>query len=494
MSSANRLALSLVRESTPGVTPATPRMRTMRITGESLQFEPTYVDSEELRQDRMLGDPILTMIASSGGINFETSYPDDNSPLSEIFRSAFESVWVNTPVLFNDGVADSAITDAGTTASTYAVASGGAAFKASMLVRANGFTNAANNQIFKVASSSATTVVGTTLTMTAETAPPATAKLKVVGFQGAAADLTAAADGIASTILDFTTMGLNVGGWIKIGGTLDVSQFAFLVTAGAKARAAAWARITAIAAHKITCDNLPAGWTTDTGTGKTINIYFGDQIKNGVTPTTMTIERGFLDQAAPTYIVNNGMQVGTFTQEITSGDKIKGVATLTGLGGSESQVTLDAAPDAVTTGLVMAANANVGRLGLNGSQLTAPNWAKAITFQIENNLRVLDAVDSNSPVGINDGECTVTGKVTMYFGSDAELAAFYAGTPRPLNARVAKGGQALIYQVPRATYRSGGNPSASAKNTDIMMDVAYQASVDVVTNSHIICDRVEYFE
>jgi tail tube protein len=239
---------------------------------------------------------------------------------------------------------------------------------------------------------------------------------------------------------------------------------------------------------------LPSGWVADSGAGKTIKVWFGDQIKNGVTPNTLTIERGFLDQVIPTYIVNTGMQIGTFTQEITSGDKIKGVATFTGLGGSEGTVTLDASPDPVTTGLIMAANANVGRLGVNGSQLTGPNWAKAISFQIENNLRVLESVDSQSPVFINDGECKVTGKMTMFFGSDAELAAYYQGIARPINARVAKNGQALIYQVPRATYRGGGNPSATAKNTDVMIDVDFQASADVLTNAHVLLDRVEYFE
>lgn len=494
MGSANRLQLTTVRESTAGVTPVTPRMRKARITGESMQFQPTYVDSDELRSDRMLGDPILTMQASSGGLNGEISYPDDNSPLSDIIRSAFENTWVNAPVFDNDGTADSVVTDAGTVANTYAVVSGGAAVKVGHLVRAIGFTQAANNQIFRAASSTGTTIVGTALSLTAEAAPPGTAKLKVIGFQGASADITALADGLGSTALDFTTLGLAIGQWVKIGGTLDTSTFAFLVTAGLVARAAAWARITAIAANKLTLDNLPAGWTTDAGTAKLIKVFFGDQIKNGVTPTTMTIERGFMDQAVPTYIVNAGMQVNTFTTELTSGDKIKWTAAFLGLSGSIGTVGLDAVPDAPTTGLVMAGNANVGRLGVNNAQLGSPNWAKGFTIQIDNNLRVLDAVDSQSPVAINDGECKVTGKLTSYFGSATEVQAFYSGTPRNINSRVAKNGQALIYQIPRATYRDGGKPQASAKNTDIMADFDYQASVDVATNAHVLLDRVEYFE
>jgi hypothetical protein len=494
MTSANRLQLSMVRETTPGTTPASPRMRKWRNTGESLVYDPTYVDSDEIRDDRMLNDPIKTMQAAGGGINFELSYPDDLSPLSEAMRGACENDWVNTPTFFNDGTADSIVTDAGTVANTYAVVSGGAAVKANMLVRATGFTNAANNQVFPAASSTGTTVVGTGLGLVAEVAPPATAKLKVVGLQGASGDITALADGLGSTTLDYTTMGLAVGQWVKIGGTADATTFAFLVTAGAKSRNAAYARVTAIAAAKLTLDNLPAGWTTDSGAGKTIRVFFGDQIRNGVLQTSMTIEKGFLGQAVPSYVALKGMQVNQFGWDAVSGDKIKGTMSFMGMGGGISTTPLDAVPDPVTTGVVMAGNANVGRIGVNGAQLGSPNWAKGFTFQIDNGLRNIEAVDDTSPVGINNGDSKASGKLTNYFGSMAEVQAFFDGTPRPLNSRILKNGQVIITQIPRATYRGGGNPQATAKNTDVMTDFDWQASQDLLTNAQILFDRFEYVE
>lgn len=477
----------MVREVTQGTTPASPRMRTMRITGESLAFAPNYIDSAEIRADRMLGDPVKNMQSSAGAVNFELSYPTDNTPLSEVIRSAMLNAWVNTPTFFNDGTADSVITDAGTVANTYAVTAGGAAVVLGHLVRATGFAQTANNQIFRAASSTATTIVGTALSLVAETAPAAAAKLKVVGFQGTSADITATSTGLASTALDFTTLGLAIGQWVKIGGTTTGFRFA-------TAALNDFARVTVIAAHALTLDNLPATWTTDVGTGKTINVYFGDEIKNGITPSSVTIERGFLDQTVPTYIVNTGMEINTLVTTITSKANITGVATFTGMGGGEGPTTLSGTPDTATTNLVMAANANVGRLGVNGSQLVGPNWAQSVTFSINNNLRTIESVDSTSPVAIKEGECTVTGDMNMYFGSDTELAAFYAGTTRPINTRVAKANQAIIFQAPRATYKSGGNPSATAKNTDVMIKVTWGASFDSATNAHIIVDRFEYYE
>jgi hypothetical protein len=121
MGTANRVQLATVRETTLGTTPNTPRMRGARFTGESLAFNQTFVDSNEIRSDRMVVDPIKTMAASQGAINIELSYPVDNSPESDMLRSAFYNTWNNAPAFDNDGTADSVITDAGTVANTYAV-------------------------------------------------------------------------------------------------------------------------------------------------------------------------------------------------------------------------------------------------------------------------------------------------------------------------------------------------------------------------------------
>lgn len=487
MGTSNRLRVAVVRESTLGTTPNTPRMRTARITGESLAFTQDFVDSDELRSDRMLGDPIKVMSSSAGSINFELSYPPDNYPESDFIRSAMYSTWNNTPTFDNDAIADSVITDAGTTTDTYVVTSGGASVKVGHLVRATGFTNSANNQIFRATTGSATTVVGSSLSLTAETAPPAGAKLKVVGFQGESGDITATASGLGSTLLDFTTLGLAVGQWIKIGGTAAGDKFATALLND-------WARITAIAATALTLDNKPSGWTTDSGSSKTIKVWFGDYIRNGTTQTSFSIEKGSLDQTVPTYIVSTGMVVDSYDLSLTSKNKITGTVAFMGMGGSQGTTALDASPDAVSTGQVMAANANVGRLADAGSQLTSPNWAKELKFSIKNNNRQLEAVDSASPVGINSGECSVTGTIDTYFGDNSLLTKFYNGTSSSLSSRVSKNSQALIWTFPHITYKGGGNPQASGKNVDLMISLDWSATIDTTTNCQVQLDRFDWFE
>lgn len=486
MTASNRVQVAFVREVTPGTTPNTPRMRLARITSEGLSFTPEYADPDEIRSDRMMGDPILQMQAAQGPIGFELSYPVPDTFLSDVIRSAMFNDWVNTPTFDNDGTSDSVVTQVTDSTDTYTVASGGTAVKAGHLVRATGFTNAANNQIFRAASSTGTTIVGSSLTLTDEAAPPAAARLKVVGFQGASGDITATAGGLGSTSLDFTTLGLVVGQWIKIGGTATGDKFA-------AAACNDWARITAITATALTLDNKPSGWTTDSGTGKTIKVWFGDVIKNGTAKTALTIEKGFLGQDTPTYIAARGMVANTLEMSLASREKITGSVAFLGMGGGQGTSALDASPDAVTTGLVMAGNANVGRIAENGAQVAAKNWAKSLNFTINNNLRTLEAVDSTSPVGIEPGECMVSGTIETYFGDNTLLAKLYAGTASSINARVAKDSQAVIWQFPRVTFR-GGNPAAGGKNQDVMLPLEWQASKDSLTSAHAWCDRIEYFE
>ncbi|MER9130673.1 phage tail tube protein [Mesorhizobium sp. M0768] len=491
---ANRTRMSVVEEVTLGTTPTTPRMRTARFTGETLAFKPTFVSSDEIRDDRMASDPVKVNETNSGPINGELSFPVDESPLSLWLKSLMCSTWLNTPFRDNDGVADSVIT-ALTNTTDVATVTTGAAFVAGQLVRFTGFTASANTGVFKCTTGSATVPAFVGAGFVAEAAPPAAARMKVVGFMGAAADITALADGLGSTLLDFTTLGLAVGQWVKIGGAADATTFAFLVTAGLVARRNAWARITAIAATKLTLDNLPSGWTTDVGTGKTIQAFFGDQIKNGVDTKSCTIERGFMGQAVPTYIAQRGMVAGEGQFNFTTEDKAKYTITFSGMSGQASTTSLDSSPDAATTNAIMAAAVNVGRIAENGVCLGSPNWMQSLQISVNNNLRMINALDCDEtigPVDIGKGSFDVSINAPTQFGSDALLNKLFASTPTNINTRIAKNNQALIFAIPRITFTDGA-PSATAKNTDAMLPLTGMASKDDLTSAHLILDRLEFY-
>ncbi|UPY35497.1 phage tail tube protein [Sediminicoccus sp. KRV36] len=487
MTDTNRVRLSGVRETTLGTTPASPRMRGFRMQGESLAYQPQMEESEEIRDDRQTVDPFKVGEKNDGGINFELIYPMPSTLLSTVLESAFQSSFVQTPERDNDGTADSVITDIGTTANTLTCTTG-AAFVVGHLVRLTGNAQAANNGLFPVTTGGATSFVSTASGFVAEAVPPAASRAKVVGCQGVSGDITATATGLASTTLNFTTLGLAVGQWIKVGGTGAAFQFA-------TAARNDWARITAISATALTLDNMPSA-AVDAGAGKTIRIFFGDRLRNGTTEIGISLERSFLGQAAPTHIIQRGMTVDSLSLPFEKKKKIGGSLSFMGMGGGQGTVangsTYDAAPDPAIF-QVLAGSANVGRLAENGVQITTSNWASSITLNIRNNMRMIEAVDAIAAVDLGSGSLDVTADLEVYFGDNVIFTKVMGGTPTNLSWRVFKNSQALVWGLPRVTPMSG-NPNAGSRNSDVMLKAMMKASRDTLTGVMITLDRLEYFE
>lgn len=157
-----------------------------------------------------------------------------------------------------------------------AMASG---FAAGILVRAQGFTNSANNGVFPVvATSSTTSTKVATGTLVAEAAPPANAVLEACGFVGGSGDIELdASNNLISTTLDFTTLGIVKGMALIFGDTATGTRFA---TLPADEDCTAWVAETPTA-HEIKLEDhtwTPAG--ADDGDGKTIRVFFGDRHAN----------------------------------------------------------------------------------------------------------------------------------------------------------------------------------------------------------------------
>jgi hypothetical protein len=484
MTTTNRVRLSSVKEVTLGVTPGSPRMRTRRFTAETLKAVPSYGDSNEIRPDRMNADPFAMIKNSGGGINGEFSYPVMDSPFSVDIESAMFNPWTNTPTRYNDGVADSVITDISATVATVIT---GDTFQIGHLVNFTGFAVPGNNGVKRCTAASATAPTFTGGGLAVEAAPPAEARMKVVGFQGAAGDITATAIGLASTALNFTTLGLQVGQWVKVGGTAAGDQFATAANNG-------YARIIAFTATALTLDNLPAGWAVDAGATKTIKVWHGDFIKNGIATISQTIEKGFMGQQTPSYLTYLGQVVDTFKVSKSKNAPVTMEVSYKGMSAAAGTVSIDATPDPQTTNAVMAAHSNINRIGEAGQAVSGPSWVDGFEITINNNLRTIEDISQQSPVNIEAGECTVTGNLSNYFGNLTVYNKFLNGTPSSLNSRVSKNNQTVIFEAPRITYREGGDTSVSGKNADVMLGVGFTASIDTLTNAHVIMNRMEYVE
>lgn len=487
MTDSNRVRVAAIREATLGTTPASPRFRTVRDTGEGLTWNPVFFSSNERRSDRMRPDGAKINEEVGGTLSWEQYYPAALSAQSLFMESGICGTWTETPSRANDGTADSVITDVATTGGGTVTVTSGAAFVAGHLVQQTGFTTAANNTVAKVTTGGTTSYVCSGGSFATEAAPPATARVKVVGIEGASGDITATATGLASTTMNFVSMGIVVGMWLKVGGSATANKFATAACTG-------WGRVTAVAANAVTMDNLPSGWTTDNGSGKTIRVFFGDILRNGTSLLGQTIERTFLGQTTPTYIRQTGMVVDQISTDVVTEAGITGQFTFMGMGGSQSTSLLSSATYAdAPTGTVMTANVSVGEVRIGGASAGTPNFVRRVTTELTNNLRRKTAVGTVGAVDIGLGSCDVTGTIETYFGSNSLLATAMADTASSLSHRVGSGGQWLVTTVPRVKFTTA-SANAGGPDQDVVLALNYEASLDTTTNCHIQYDRLEYVE
>ena len=163
------------------------------------------------------------------------------------------------------------------------------------LVYAVGFPDSANNGLHVVDATPLATSVTVATTLTADAAVPAeqNATLEVCGRRGTTSDLDFDVTGTVGTLTsaaaeNFTTMGLELGQLVHIGGLLAGNQF----SAGA-----GYMRLTAITATTLVGDKLSSTLATDPGTGETVDILFGRFLKNVATDDADFIERSYQFEA-----------------------------------------------------------------------------------------------------------------------------------------------------------------------------------------------------
>lgn len=498
MTDTNLARLSYVRESTVGTTPSiasTTVMREVRLTGEGLNFEINNTVSNEIRSDRMVADLIQVGAQNNGPLNFEQSFPLYRTYHDDFIAAALYASWTNTPTKHNI-VADTEVANVGAGTGVYTIDAGGASFNvAGLLVECSGFTNSANNGLFKVTSATATAITTNNSSSVAETAPPIGAMIKVVGYEAGSGDFSTNVTGgnnLASAANVLASLGLAVGMMIKIGAGSGSNAFA-------TAACNTWGRITSVAAASIALTNVNSGFGVDNGSSKTIRIWFGDYIKNGTTEQSFTVEKAFLGMGTPAYMVYTGCHVAQWALDMQAGNIITGSYGLLGFSHSTSAASLGS-PYAASTEYIFAASNNVGRLAEAGSSIiTGNNIAQRVSFALNNNNRPKTGVGTLGLTGVGVGRCDVSGTLECYFDDKAIYDKYVAGTETSLNTRMyaanpitTSGKRAMTVEIPNMEFESAPIP-VSGPNAEVMVTLGWRAKKDNATSAHIIINRLPYY-
>lgn len=414
-------SLSYAEETSLGVLPGTP---------DWIQLEPnsyndfggeiTTLARNPINPSRQRQKGVVTDLDASGGFNHDLTQTNFQDMLQSFFFADLRPKGEEEPT--------SATVQAGD--DTYEMAAT-AGFKVGDIILASGFSNAENNGIKNITAVVLDTTIAVSETLVTEGAPPAGAKVVVVGVTGAAGDIDVDASGtlptLTSTALDWTTLGLIPGEWIYIGGDLAAEAFTNAVNNG-------FARIKSITATVLTLDKASGIMVTEASTTETIKIYLGRVLKNESTSSLIkrrsyNLERqlGAPDDASPAQIQSEyitGAVASELTLQFNTADKVTSdlsfVAidheTRTGVVGVKSgnRPTL-VSEDAFNT------SSDFSRLRLSVldpvDEFPTPLFAFVTEFSvnINNNVSPNKAVSVLGAFDVTAGQFVVSGSLEAYF-------------------------------------------------------------------------------
>lgn len=344
------------------------------------------------------------------------------------------------------------------------------------LVNVAGFSNAANNGLFRISAVATSTIdlqdADGTLTAAVLVDEAASSAVSVVqvGFESAAGDVdvdtTGSRPALTSTTLDFTTLGLTVGEFIFIGGDQTATQFATTANNG-------FVRVRSIAANRLEFDKTDTTMATEANTTLLIQIFLGRVLKNEVGTLikrrTYQFERqlGAPDDASPSQIQSEylvGALIGETVFNINTADKITADISLvatdneqrtgaTGLKSGTRPALAEA--DAFNTSsdfstiklaLVDAANPNPTPLFAFATQLT---------LTINNSLSPNKAIGTLGAFDVTAGTFVVSGSINAYFGNVTAVQAVRNNSDVTIHSHIVKANAGITFDVPLMALGDG---------------------------------------
>lgn len=371
-------------------------------------------------------------------------------------------------------------------------------FTAGMLVFAENFGDASNNGLKRI---TAVAGGGTNLTidggLTAQASPSANASLSVAGRQFNSATLDVVTSGTlprftrASGVTDYTTFGLIPGEWIYIGGDTTSTAFDNAANNGPF-------RVRSVAADYIEIDKSDATMVDETGTGKTIHIFFARVLKNELGATikrrTYQLERqlGAPDDALPAEIQAEyliGQVPNELTANVETADKINVDMSFTGADvetvdgptplKSGDRPSIEEA-DAFNT------SSDFSRIKLaqviEGNSAPSPlfAFAQSLTITINNNNTANKAIGVLGAFEVTAGTFQVGGEITAYFSNVTATNAVRNNVDITLDLFVAKANAGFIVDIPLLTL-GDGRPDVTQDEPitlPLTMDAATGAKID----------------
>lgn len=401
---------------------------------------------------------VITDLNASGGFNHNVTF----SNLLDLMQG----------FMFADirdkGIEEPTAVDVSGDPDIYSVAAT-AGFLVGSLIKGVGFTNSANNALNVVTAISADTSVGVADgQLVTEASPPSGAYIKVVGNQAGSADLDVVVSGdlpvITSSTLDFTTLGLVPGQWVFVGGDSAATKFVNAANNGFK-------RVRSVAANALTFDKSESAMVAETGTGLTIQLFFGDVLKNEtgalIKRRSYNIERllGAPDDSSTDVQseVLVGAMASEFTLNVPQAELLNADLTFQATdnvqltAGNEKQTSVDEGEgdfEYNTSSDVPRINMHVVS-ATNESPTPLFTYITEATITINNNLSPNKAVGVLGAFDVSAGTFQVGGNLTAYFANVSAITAVRNNSSVSLDIAFVRDNRGIFFDLPLISLGDG---------------------------------------
>lgn len=222
--------------------------------------------------------------------------------------------------------------------------------------------------------------------------------------------------------------------------------------------------------------------------GALCSTWSADEIVNGTTRSSFTLEKTYEQGATDTFIRYRGCIVNTMSLNIATQQIVTGSFGFMGRGGSVGSAILSGATYADSAANdVMNAGDDFAALSITGAgtpKLTG------LTLELNNNTRMQPVVGSIDTAGVGLGRFNLTGTATMYFETKDAYELFLAGTATDLTFTIG-GSSTLKYivTIPKLKFTDGDVP-VSGNDADIILTLPFQALYDSGIGGTIHIERV----
>tara|TARA_Y100000310_G_scaffold160698_2_gene160515 strand:+ start:32050 stop:33555 length:1506 start_codon:yes stop_codon:yes gene_type:complete len=364
---------------------------------------------------------------------------------------------------------------------------------AKTLVFARGYALSANNGLKPLSADLASSDTQIDVAGNSVETAPSNATVELAGVRCSTGDLdldvtsgvgtlTSAAD-----IADWSTLGLSVGQYIHVGGLTSSEQFS---------AATGFARITAIASGALTLDKLGAGMATDPGTGETVDILFGQFIRNVAVDHADFLEQYIQFEAtwpdletgpADGYEYPEGNLCDSFTFTLPLTDKATMTAAFVGTDTpvpTTSRKTNAATPvDPTQTG-AFNTSADIARMRVTQVDETGITTDfKSLSLTLSNNISPEKVLGTLGAQYVNYGNFEVGFEGQLVFTNSAVVQAIRENETLGLDFSLRNDDGGVYVEIPSMTL--GGGDKEIPENESVLINITGEAFNDATLGTSL---------